>query len=395
MEPTKNTIASHDRELTLLYDLMAIAGRSNDVTDLLDQSLRHIVQALGCSMGIIHLVDDADDRLKVAANGNLYDSLKNYFEVSGVSSQLWEKVFREQQPLQISHLPDHRPFPEGLRVGWRFYSYIGVPIPIIGQTSGGVLSLFGDPDWALDPVAFQLAISAAGELGLAIVNARLHDQSREALVVAERQRLARNLHDSISQSLYTLVILADVSNKLVAIKDYPALRRQLADIVETSLHALKEMRLMLFDFRPSSLDKLGLVGALEERLNTVESRARIDVHLSTETCPSLSPQLEREIYQVAIEALNNALRHSGATRLDVELTQVDEVLKLTIADNGCGFELQRVIDAGGIGLTNMDDRARLLGGALDIRTAPGAGTCVALAVHLARSQEETGGSHAA
>lgn len=395
MEPTKTTIASHDRELTLLYDLMAIAGRSNDVTDLLDHSLRHIVQALGCSMGIIHLVDGADDRLKVAANGNLYDSLKNYFEVSGVSSQLWEKVFREQQPLQISNLPDHRPFPEGLRVGWRFYSYIGVPIPIIGQASGGVLSLFGDPDWAMDPIAFQLAMSAAGELGLAIVNARLHNQSREALVVAERQRLARNLHDSISQSLYTLVILADVSNKLVAIKDYPALRRQLADIVETSLHALKEMRLMLFDFRPSSLDKLGLVGALEERLNTVESRARIDVHLSTETCPSLSPRFEREIYQVAIEALNNALRHSGATRLDVELTQVDDELRLTIADNGCGFELQRVTDAGGIGLTNMHDRARLLGGALDVRTAPGAGTCVALAVHLARAQEEPGGSHAA
>lgn len=391
MEQNKSTIASRDRELKLLYDLMAIAGRSNDESDLLDQSLRHILQAVGCSMGVIHLVDSADQKLKVAANGNLYDSLKNYFEVSGVSGQLWEKVFKEQQPLQISNLPDHRPFPEGLRVGWRFYSYIGVPIPIIGQTGGGVLSLFGDPDWAMDPFVFQLANSAARELGLAIVNASLHNQSREALVVAERQRLARNLHDSISQSLYTLVILADVSNKLVAIKDYPALRHQLADIVETSLHALKEMRLMLFDFRPSSLEKLGLAGALEDRLNTVESRARIDVHLSTENCPSLPPPLERELYQVAIEALNNALRHSMATRLDVRLAQVDEALSLCIEDNGCGFELARVTTAGGNGLTNMYERARLLGGTLEILTAPDQGTRVTLAVRPLRSQVDHGG----
>ena len=395
MEPIKNTLASHDRELTLLYDLMAIAGQSNDVSELLGQSLRHILQAVGCSMGVIHLVDGADERLKVAANVNLNDSLKNYFEVSGVASQLWEKVFRDQQPLQIGNLPDHRPFPEGARAGSHFYSYIGVPILILGQAKGGVLSLLGDPNWAMDAVAFQLASSAARELGLAIVNARLHNQARDALVIAERQRLARNLHDSISQSLYTLVILADVSAKLVAIKDYPALRRQMADIVETSLHALKEMRQMLFDFRPSSLEQLGLVGALEERLNAVESRARIDVHLSTDACPPLPASLEREMYQVAIEALNNALRHSRATRLDVRLAQIGDELSLSIVDNGCGFEPARVSTTGGSGLTNMTERARLLGGSLAVLTAPEQGTSVTLTAPYRRSPADSGDFHAA
>lgn len=386
MEQLKNAVENRDRELQVLYDLMAIAGQTSDMTDLLQKSLQRILQTVNCSMGVIHLLDGADQKLKVAASEKFYDSLKNYLEVSGESGQLWESVYQNSRALQIGSLPDHRPFPEGSRVGWRFYSYIGVPINIKGQTAG-VLSLFGDPDRALDPIVFQLASSAAEELGLLVLNVQLHNQAREAVVYEERQRLARNLHDSISQSLYTLVFLGDVSTKLLRIKDFPGLRQQLTDIVYTALQALKEMRLMLFEFRPASLEKKGLSGALEERLNSVESRARIDVTLAIDATIVLPPMMEREIYQVAIEALNNSLRYSGATRIEVRLDRSGDQVCLVIRDNGKGFDLDRGIHAGGIGLASMHERARLLEGVLEIHTTPGQGTLIQLTAGF--HQEDT------
>jgi len=196
--------------------------------------------------------------------------------------------------------------------------------------------------------------------------------------------LARNLHDSVSQSLYGLVISADVSEKLLRIKNYSGLRQELRDIAKVALQGLKEMRLMLNDFRPTSLEGVGLAGALEMRLNTVECRAGIEVSLSIDEKLKLSSQMEQEIYRIAIEALNNSLKHSEATSVVVTIYREDSSLLLEIRDNGIGFDPSANRTEGGMGLTSMHERARILGGDLTILSSPGQGTSIRLRAPLTR-----------
>ncbi len=133
---------------------------------------------------------------------------------------------------------------------------------------------------------------------------------------------------------------------------------------------------MLYEFRPASLESAGLVGALEQRLSTVESRAGIDVSLSADKTIDLSPQMEQEVYQIAIEALNNSLKHAEATAVAVDLHKEGNILQLDIQDNGRGFDASASSGGGGMGLNGMRERARILGGELLISSTPGKGSLI-------------------
>lgn len=380
-EQLNNVIDSRDQELQVLYDLMAIASETTEIQDLLEKSLKRILQAASCNMGIIHLIDPADNQLKRVAEEQLSEGLLNYLIVSGVYKDLWEKVFETNSMSVINRLPDHRPFPEMAELQRLFYTYYGVPIHVKGQTIG-VLSIFWNLDGPCSPMIPQLINSIADELGWAVESVRLRQQARDTVILEERQHLANNLHDSISQSLYTLVVLADVSGKLLQIKDFSGLRQQLKDIGQMALQAVKEMRLMLYEFRPSLLEKEGLSRAIEERLNAVECRAGIQATLEIGEDLDLSPEMEQEIYRITTEALNNSLRHSGAIHISVSIDKAEYILRLNVKDDGCGFDLADNNATGGVGLTSMHDRANALKGKLFIDTAPGKGTSIILEAPL-------------
>lgn len=377
-----NTVVENrDQELQVLYDLMSIASETTEIRDMLEKSLKRILQAAQCNIGIIHLLDPTDNQLKLAADERLSEGLLNYLIVSGVYKDLWVKVFETNTMSVINRLPDHRPFPEMAELQRLFYTYYGVPIHIKEKTIG-VLSIFWNTDGPCSPMIPELVNSITDELGWAVESVHLRQQARDAVIIEERQHLAHNLHDSISQSLYTLVVLSDVSGKLLQIKDFSGLRQQLKDIGQMALQAVKEMRLMLYEFKPSRLEKEGLSSAIEERLNAVESRAGIKVNLKVGEHLELSPEMEQEIYRITNEALNNSLRHSGASHVSVAIDQVEDVLRLTVSDDGCGFDFSDNPATGGVGLTSMQDRANWLKGKLLIDTSPGQGTSVILEAPL-------------
>jgi signal transduction histidine kinase len=152
---------------------------------------------------------------------------------------------------------------------------------------------------------------------------------------------------------------------------------------------LKETRLMIYRMRPAVLEEEGLVGALRRRLGAVEGRVGIRARVVTDTLIQPPAAVEAELYHIAQEALGNALRHAQATLVEVHLRTEGEYLVLEVTDNGCGFDLEAVRDLGGMGLSNMRERAERLGGTLAILSEPGRGTTVRVKLSLAFQADPT------
>jgi signal transduction histidine kinase len=230
---------------------------------------------------------------------------------------------------------------------------------------------FGDQD-------IRVLQGLGDQVSIAIENARLYAQARALAVVEERNRLARDLHDSVAQSLYGLVAFAGAGSNLVATGDVEPLEAYLNRMEKTAQQALNEMRLLLYELRPPTLEQEGLVGALRTRLDAVEGRVGVQVELKVDESIQLSPRAEEVFYRVAQEALNNALKHSAASAVYVHLQRVDECIELSVVDNGVGFEVETARSAGRFGLVGMQERATEMGGLLTLHSAPGEGTTVCL-----------------
>jgi signal transduction histidine kinase len=207
-------------------------------------------------------------------------------------------------------------------------------------------------------------------------------QAEEMAVAAERNRLARELHDSVTQSLHSSTLMAAAGHRLADEGDLERTKHYLTRLGEISQQALREMRLMVYELRPLALRQVGLVGALQQRLDAVERRAGVDARLIVVGGAGregeeveLSPAVEEALYWIAQEALNNALKHAQPSSVTVTLRTEDRVV-LEVADDGSGFDAGGVGVAGGIGLIGMRERADKVGGTLTIHSAPGEGTTI-------------------
>jgi signal transduction histidine kinase len=201
-------------------------------------------------------------------------------------------------------------------------------------------------------------------------NTRLHERARQAAVLEERQRLARELHDSVTQTLYGVSLYAEAASRALTAGETAPVASNLQEIRATTQEALGEMRLLLFELRPPLLEERGLYGALESRLGAVESRAGLVTELQGDGAERLPPKLEQELYRLAQEALNNVLKHAHARHVSVRLDVSADRAILEVADDGVGFE-PTLRNDGGFGLKGMHERVERLGGTLQIESAPG------------------------
>ena len=155
-----------------------------------------------------------------------------------------------------------------------------------------------------------------------------------------------------------------------------------ARLGEIAQQALQEMRLLVYELRPLPLESEGLIGALEQRLETVERRAGLQARLLVEGEIELAADLEEEVYRIVQEALNNALKHARASEVLVSARVADDSVVFEVADNGQGFDPADTHEKGGLGLISMQERATKIGGQLTISSVPGEGTKVTISVPL-------------
>ena len=206
---------------------------------------------------------------------------------------------------------------------------------------------------------------------------------RDMAVIEERQRVARDLHDSVIQSIHSMSMAAKTARYMLDKERYQALPAPLEILIDGSRQTHKELRLLLHELRVIPDAETDLIEVLRTRLENVEKRAGIQTHFQVEGRGILPKAQEIEIFYLAQEALNNALKHADAGRIDVHIQSRPSFLSLNVADNGCGFPMPQkgLIDmdkiaATGMGLPNMVARATQLGGTLILDSIPGAGTTI-------------------
>jgi signal transduction histidine kinase len=201
-------------------------------------------------------------------------------------------------------------------------------------------------------------------------------QQRRLAVVEERSRVARDLHDSVSQSLYSVTLFAEAARRHLGTRNSKRAADSLDQLIGAAQQALKEMRLMVYELRPSELEKQGLIGALKQRLNTVEKRAGVDAGIDAPDSLDLPEILEQDLYGIAQEALNNALKHAHARTVTVRVRGCSDSVELEVRDDGDGFDPGSVHVKGGVGLRGMKERAEKIGAQLVVQSVPEQGTLV-------------------
>jgi signal transduction histidine kinase len=221
------------------------------------------------------------------------------------------------------------------------------------------------------------------------VGARTHEIEQQLIAAAqdravleERQRLARDLHDSVIQALYSVALHAEAANRLLAAGDVGTAGEYLCDLRDTAQEALEEMRLLIFELRPPVLEQVGLAAALQARLGAVERRANLQTELIVEGVGDLPARVEQALYRIAQEALTNALKHARARCIMVRLRQIESQVILEITDDGIGFDPATGGAQGGLGLQGIAERVTRLDGRLTMQSRPGAGTRLRVEVAL-------------
>jgi signal transduction histidine kinase len=259
-------------------------------------------------------------------------------------------------------------------------SFLGVPI----VARGSVIAAFyltdkdGADEFSIDDE--RLIEMLAAHAAVAIENARLLERSRELSIVEERNRLARELHDSVSQKLFGLVLSAEAAGTLLD-RDPRAAAEQVTRLGELAQEALRELRGLIFELRPPSLEEEGLAATLRKEVDMLERVHGRAIELRIAGAAHCAPESEGEVLRVAQEALNNALRHAAAERIELRMEARDGRLIVTVADDGVGFDpADRALRSRRLGLTSMEERARALGGNLAVVSRPGEGTTVTLEV---------------
>ncbi|XRQ06995.1 GAF domain-containing sensor histidine kinase [Actinomadura welshii] len=316
------------------------------------------------------------------------------FVVEGVTEEEWERI----GPLPRQHgmlaamlhgdtpkrLADIRKEPEF--EGWPvahpvLKDFLGVPIPDGDDVLGIVFLANKRSPGGFTADDEDLLTLFAAHAAIAITNARLYERNRELTVVAERNRMARELHDAVAQKLFSLRLTARTASAL-AERDPARTVAELEQVERLAAEALNELRAVIFELRPADLAD-GLVPSLRKHVEVLDRAHEASVRIAADEAVVLPEEQEAVAFRITQEALYNALRHAQARTVEVRLATGDGTAVLEVADDGSGFDASETAEPqGGLGLASMRDRAYSIGGKLTIDAPPGKGTTVRLEVPL-------------
>jgi signal transduction histidine kinase len=367
-------LAQRTRRLSALYSVLSAYHQIDDLDEMMKLTLNHVLNISMAHIGCIHLLDESGESFHLVAHQGIETPVLEKIQHTAAHDELLRKIIMRKKPLIITDMGEETPLAKFAQAGdWQIF--VGVPI-INGNTVWGVLAIYGGQTLQTSADEIELLEIIARQIGIAIENSFLQKQAERLAIVEERNRLARELHDSVTQSLYSLTLFAETAKRMMEVGEMAETRRCLNEIANSSQQALKEMRLLVHKLRPSTYKDVGLANSIEQRLRAVEGRSGIKFDFQADKNLSLNPEVEGALYAIAVEALNNALKHARADQVLVELTQDSETIYLKISDNGSGFELDQARQSGGLGLSSIQERVAELQGFIQIDTTPGAGTTI-------------------
>ncbi|MBN1874555.1 MAG: PAS domain-containing protein [Anaerolineae bacterium] len=258
---------------------------------------------------------------------------------------------------------------------------LAVPLLVKGEIYGGLMLCYPTPRQIAEE-EIELVTILADQVALAIENARLRAEVQQAAVLAERSRLARDLHDSVTQALYSIMLYAEATNLAMAAGKQAVATKNLLELRNMAHEAMLDMRVLIFELHPPVLEEEGLVAALQARLAAVEARAGLRAEVEVEGERRLPLRIEEELFWIAQEALNNAAKHSKAEIVTVRLHFDEQSVRLTVQDNGKGFDTVQARQGGGMGMRGIEERVQRIHGKLEIISSQEVGTTLSVVVDM-------------
>ncbi len=344
-----------------------------EVLQRLVESARELAHARYAALG----VPDGEGGFSQFLTSGMSDQLRASLGPLPRQHGVLGAMLEEREPYRSPDIHEHPRFR-----GWwpkghpDMRSFLGVPI----ASPHGVIGAFyltdkqGAPDFTDEDQ--ELIELLAAHAAIAITNARLYEQSRELSVVAERNRLALDLHDAVSQKLFGLVLTAESALTLLD-REPEAAREQVAKLQSLAQEARDELRSLVLELRPPDLERDGLCGALRKHVELLRRLQAVPIELELDAGIGGNPGRDRELLRIAQEALHNSLRHAHAQHLAVRLDRQDGKVVLEVEDDGVGFDpAARGLRSTHLGLTSMEERAERLGAHVEVRSARGRGTTV-------------------
>ncbi|MGQ0668104.1 MAG: GAF domain-containing sensor histidine kinase [Actinomycetota bacterium] len=365
-----------------LSEALLTMGRERSIHATLRQivdAVRHLANASCAALGIV----GEDGALEHFITAGMSDEMVQEMGQLPPTAGLFRAALQERLPIRIPDVSEDRRADGTPAALLDFGSFMGVPL-VSDEGVLGALFLFGRSGAPAFTAADQEEVQIlASHAILAVDNARLFERSRELTVIEERNRLARELHDAVSQTLFSIVFTAESVATLLE-RDPEAARGQVADLKRLAQDAQREMRSLIFELRPAEIEREGLVSTLGKQVDVLRRVYAAKIELTVAGECRLASQAEKEVFRISQEAMSNALRHSGAERVWIRLSMDGDRVSLEVQDDGKGFD---PLAAGGharLGLTSMRERVQLLGGVLAIDSAPGRGTTVSVEVPYGR-----------
>lgn len=363
-----------------LRGILTVLNSNRSLEEILTYIVAQACRLLGTNAGAIYRLER--DMLTIQAYQGLpaaYAEVKLPFNWGATG-----KAVAQRQPVAISDTqnflttldrsviaPHHRPLMG--QVMQQFRSLLAVPLIIKEEVYGGI-TIYHTDTHEFTAEEIDLAVSFADQAALAIENARLREQTERAAAAAERSRLARDLHDAVTQTLFSASLIAEVLPRLW--ERSPEMGRQrLEELRQLTRGALAEMRTLLLELRPATLTEVGLADLLRQLTEAITGRARVPVILSVEGQRYLPPDVQVALYRITQEALNNVAKHASASRAAVILRYQPAGVMLHISDDGRGFILEQTAPDS-LGLSIMRERAEAIGAQLRIESEPSEGTQV-------------------
>lgn len=375
--PRKET----EERTRLLQILTAALSSTLTVEDVAQVIVEQGLQLLGATLGLVALINPEDQKLQVLAQQNVPRTLlESYQPYPDDEPTPLSDAVKMREPVWIENFREfQQAYPQvasrTLESGAQIEAIISLPLIVNGKPMGGISTSFRDPQrWDESRRAFFLAL--AHYCAQAMERAQLYHQAQIAAASEERQRLARELHDAVSQTLFSATIMAESLPNLYQ-RNPQRGAEQVDMLVTLNRAAMSEMRTLLLELRPEALLKTSMSTLLQQLIEAAKGRRMFDARLFVEGGEVALPEaVHVAIYRIAQESINNILKHSDATEFTVELKTEPAHVNLRIRDNGKGFDTSAQGD--GLGLDNIRERAQAIGAVVDIHSQPGQGTEIAV-----------------
>ena len=368
-------VADRTRELAIMNSITSVANQSLDIQEILEEALNKTVEQMGFDAGVAFKLEQHTTTPRLMAQRGFEPTtaigLVSSYAIAGQG--IPAIYLKEVITFGIEDFQDEKLRHQLSQFDFQLLVYI--PLSTKGRQLGFFILGKHEPG-QLSPEELSLLSSIGQQIGVAMENAHLYEQAEQAAITAERNRLARELHDAVTQTLFSANLIADVIPRIWKRNPEEGMQN-LEELRQLTRGALAEMRTLLLEMRPESLERADIKSLLTQLADAFIGRVRVPVSLVIQGDCELTHEVKIVFYRVAQETLNNIAKHSGARQVELHLECQPGHMNLCIKDDGLGFEAVS-IPPGHMGIAIMRERANSIGASLKIESQPGQGTTVEL-----------------